>query len=107
MTDKEIAREYALGRQKWLHLSQRDTNLIELAYLHGLEKGKDMGWHNLRSDPCNLPPLNITVLNEESDKVVYVGEGKWEMYSEYYERFVETDTPIAWHENISYECDEV
>lgn len=37
MTDEEMARNYALERQKNLHLSQRDTNLIHLAYLHGLK----------------------------------------------------------------------
>lgn len=40
MTDKERARKYALERQRNLHLSQRDTNLIHLAYLQGLKKGK-------------------------------------------------------------------
>ena len=37
MTDKEMAKNYALERQKNLHLSQRDTNLIHLAYFHGLK----------------------------------------------------------------------
>lgn len=35
---KQKAEEYAYARRKSLHLSQRDTNLIQLAYLHGLEE---------------------------------------------------------------------
>lgn len=37
MSDGEMAKNYALERQKNFHLSQRDTNLIQLAYLHGLK----------------------------------------------------------------------
>ena len=40
MTNEERARDYAYARQKNLHLSQRDTNLIQLAYLHGLEDNR-------------------------------------------------------------------
>lgn len=54
MTTEELARDYALARQKSLHLSWRDTNLIQLAYLHGLEAGKQK-WHDLRKDPNDLP----------------------------------------------------
>ena len=37
---KEAARDYARSRQKSLHLSQKDTNLIQLACLHGIEIGR-------------------------------------------------------------------
>ena len=53
MTDKERARKYALERQRNLHLSQRDTNLIRLAYLHGLKKGKSKR-HKTRVRKFNL-----------------------------------------------------
>ena len=53
MTNKERAMDYAYARQKNLHLSQRDTNLIQLAYLHGLEDG--LKWHDLRKDPNDVP----------------------------------------------------
>lgn len=54
MTDDERAFKYALERKKNLHLSQRDTNLICLAYLHGLKDGKPK-WHDLRKNPNDLP----------------------------------------------------
>lgn len=53
MTDKERARKYALERQKNLHLSQRDTNLIRLAYLQGLKKGKSK-WHKTQVQKFKL-----------------------------------------------------
>lgn len=54
MTDDERAFKYALERKKNLHLSQRDTNLICLAYLHGLKDGKPK-WHNVFG---NTPPYS-------------------------------------------------
>ena len=55
-------------------------------------------WHNLRKDPNDLPKSHSVVLDENGDKVEYIGYGKWQVYSEYYERYSEVDPPIAWCE---------
>lgn len=57
-------------------------------------------WHKVADG--DLPPVHSTVLNEDCDKVEYLGEGKWETYSEYYERYVEIEPPIAWCEKPEY-----
>lgn len=72
-------------------------------YYEGLKEGflaglRQTPYYNLRSDPCRLPPVNTTVLDENGDKVEYIGYGKWQVYSEYYERNIEVDPPIAWCE---------
>jgi hypothetical protein len=43
------------------------------------------------------------VPDENGDKVVYIGEGEWEAFSEYYERYVGVDQPIAWCEIPEFE----
>lgn len=105
MTDEEMAElyanEYGFGSDFNNITSQEANQAIEQAFLAGL---KQIKWHNLRSDPCDLPPLHTIVLNENCDKVVYVGN-KWEEYSENYEKSAEADTPIAWCEAIKYGCD--
>lgn len=60
-------------------------------------------WHDLRKAPEDLPPVHSSVFNEDCDKVVYVGQGKWEEYSEYYEKYVEADPPVAWCELPKFE----
>ena len=60
-------------------------------------------WHNLRKDPNDLPLVNSTVLDENGDKIEYIGYDKWEVYSEYYERNIEVGTPIAWCEVPTFE----
>ena len=60
-------------------------------------------WHDLRKDPNDLPKYNSTVLDENGDKIEYIGHGKWEVYSEYYERYIEVDPPIAWCEVPTFE----
>lgn len=37
------------------------------------------------------------------DKVEYIEYGKWQAYSEYYERYYEVDPPIAWCEIPKFE----
>lgn len=60
-------------------------------------------WHNLRKDPNDLPLVHSTVLDENGDKVEYIEYGKWQAYSEYYERYYEVDPPIAWCEIPKFE----
>ena len=60
-------------------------------------------WHDLRKDPNDLPKCNSTVLDENGDKIEYIGYDKWEVYSEYYERYIEVDPPIAWCEVPTFE----
>lgn len=60
-------------------------------------------WHDLRKDPNDLPLVHSTVLDEDGDKIEYIGYGKWEVYSEYYERYIEVDPPIAWCEVPTFE----
>ena len=55
-------------------------------------------WHSLMKDPNDLPKFHSVVLDENGDKVEYIGYGKWQVYSEYYERYSEVDPPIAWCE---------
>ena len=66
-------------------------------------KGKAVKWHDLRKDPNDLPKYNSTVLDENGNKIEYIGYGKWEVYSDYYERYIEIDPPIAWCEVPTFE----
>lgn len=63
------------------------------------EAGKPK-WHKVADG--DLPSVHATFLNENCEKVEYLGEGKWEAYSEYYEEYVEVDPPIAWCEIPQY-----
>ena len=74
-----------------------EADLATIAYMRGAERHKTK-WHDLRKDPNDLPEPYTTVLDENSDKVEYIGYGKWQVYSEYYERYSEVDPPIAWRE---------
>ena len=75
--------------------SQAETDLAIVAYMQGGERYK-LKWHNLQKNPKDLPEPYSTVLDENSNKVEYIGYGKWQAYSEYYERYYEVDPPIAW-----------
>lgn len=131
MTDKERAEEYRKSLKQRLidednfeRLEMFDEN-VEEAYLAGLKVGretereyvknnaftsmKEQGlfpfgkWHDLRKDPNDLPLVHSTVLDENDDKVDYIGYGKWQVYSEYYERNIEIDPLIAWREVPKFE----
>lgn len=53
-------------------------------------------WHRVADG--ELPSTLSTVLDEDGNKVEYIGCGKWVAYSDYYEEYVEVDSPIAWCE---------
>lgn len=82
--------------------SQAETDLAIVAYMQGAERYK-LKWHDLRNNPNDLPEPYTTVLDENSNKVEYIGYGKWQVYSEYYERYSEVDPPIAWCEIPKFE----
>ena len=122
MTDEEMAKDYAEHNQG--KCTNEFGNLYH-AFLAGAEFGretereyvennaftsmKEQGlfpfgkWHNLRKDPNDLPLVHSTVLDENGDKVEYIEYGKWQAYSEYYERYYEVDPPIAWCEVPTFE----
>lgn len=77
--------------------SMAETDLATIAYMQGAERYKPK-WHDLRKNPNDLPEPYTPVLDENSDKVIYIGYGKWQVYSEYYERDVDVDPPKAWCE---------
>ena len=89
MTDEELAEEWL---QDNLHVTEED---YKLAFLAGLKAGRPQ-WHNIQKDPGDLPPSGTEVLNENGDKVVYTTGQGWTAYSEYYEKYVEVDKPVAW-----------
>ena len=66
-------------------------------------KGKAVKWHDLRKNSKDLPEPHSTVLDENGDKIEYIGYDKWEVYSEYYERYIEVDPPKAWCEVPTFE----
>ena len=82
--------------------SQAETDLAIAAYMQGAERYKTK-WHDLRNNPNDLPEPHTTVLDENGDKVEYIEYGKWQAYSEYYERYYEVDPPIAWCEIPKFE----
>ena len=121
MTDEEKAKEWVRTNSGYSTKEFHGQKAIE-AFLAGLEAGKDMAetdlatiaymqggeryklkWHNLRNNPNDLPEPHTTVLDENSNKVEYIGYGKWQAYSEYYERYYEVDPPIAWCEIPKFE----
>lgn len=131
MTDKERAEEYRkslkqrlIDKDEFERLEMFDEN-VEEAYLAGLKIGREIEreyvknnaftsmkeqglfpfgkWHDLRKNPKDLPESHTTVLDENGDKVEYIGYDKWEVYSEYYERYIEVDPPIAWCEIPKFE----
>ena len=131
MTNKERAEEYRKSLKQRLidednfeRLEMFDEN-VEEAYLAGLKVGretereyvknnaftsmKEQGlfpfgkWHDLRKDPNDLPLVHSTVLDEIGDKITYRGGGIWTVYSEYYEKGIDSESPIAWCEVPKFE----
>lgn len=98
MTDEELVAEYLKDDSKYL-IEDAEGNLINItkkvreAFLAGL-KAKSTSWHYIADN--DLPPVNLIVLDEQCNKIAYIGEDKWEAYSEYYEGYVDVDPPIAW-----------
>ena len=130
MTDKERAEEYRKSLKQRLidednfeRLEMFDEN-VEEAYLAGLKIGRETEreyvknnaftsmkgqglflfgkWHDLRNNPKDLPEPHSTVLDENGDKITYRGGGVWTVYSEYYEKGIESDPPKAWCELPKY-----
>lgn len=103
MTDNEMAEEYADKEccQTCTNTSHTCKEKCECwsfarkGFLAGRPK-----WH--KAADGNLPKVNSTVLDENGDKVVYIGGGEWEAYSEYYEKYVGVSQPFAWCEVPRY-----
>ena len=124
MTDEEKAKEWVRTNSGYSTKEFHGQKAIE-AYLAGLEAGRETEceyvknnaltfmrehglfpfgkWHNLQKNPKDLPEPHTTVLDENSNKVEYIGYAKWQVYSEYYERYSEVDPPIAWCEIPKFE----
>lgn len=102
--NKEIKRAYLAGLKAGSQLDKvwQDYDPGEGCYEDSHEgkwvkrEASEPKWHKVADG--DLPPVHSTVFNEDCDKVAYIGEGKWETYSEYYERYVEIEPPIAWCE---------
>lgn len=99
MTDNELAEKTVMSHSvKAIREQIPYFEFAEQMFLEGLREGRKLEWHNLRENPSDLPPTHSTVLDENGDKVEYIGYGKWQVYSEYYEKYVEIDKPVAWCE---------
>lgn len=98
MTDKELARE-SWWNDNNCSGALPTEKIYECGFLAGLKAGR-LKWYKVADG--DLPPIHSTVLDENGDKVEYIGYGKWQVYSEYYERYVEVDPPIAWCEKPEY-----
>ena len=108
MTDEEMAYEYAKYEDNG-RVSVNDDKFK--AFLAGLKAGRTK-WHKVADG--DLPEYGVEVLDENGDKVRYEMEGYagysgqlpslsgWIAYSEYEERDVEVDAPIAWCEVPQY-----
>lgn len=57
-------------------------------------------WHKIADG--DLPPIYTTVLDGNGDRVELDEHGKWQTYSEYYERYEEIDPPKVWCEIPKY-----
>ncbi len=116
MTDEEKAKEWVRTNSGYSTKEFHGQKAIE-AFLAGLEAGKDMAetdlaivaymqggeryklkWHNLQKNPKDLPEPYSTVLDENADKITYCGGDVWTVYSDYYERDIDAEPPIAWCE---------
>lgn len=111
MTEEEIkglAREYidsCTARAGFVILTEGIKNdfidLFVAGFMKCLEQKADRPkWHKVADR--DLPPVNTTVLNEDCDKVMYYGDGKWQEYSEYYEDYIDIEPPTAWCEKPEY-----
>ena len=98
MLDEEKAREWVRTNSGYSTKEFHGQKAIE-AFLAGLKAGREIEkeyvrnnaftsineqglfpfgkWHNLRKDPNDLPLVHSTVLDENGDKVEYIGYGKW------------------------------
>ena len=106
MTDAERAEEYAKENKKIIQCSCHNYDSekdLKEAYLAGLKAARQEMWHDLRKNPNDLPLVHSTILDENGDKVEYIGHGEWQAYSEYYERYIKVDPPIAWCEIPTFE----
>ena len=106
MTDIERAEKYARENKKIIQCSCHHYDSekdLEEAYLAGLKAARKEMWHDLRKNPNDLPLVHSTILDENGDKVEYIGYGEWQAYSEYYERYIKVDPPIAWCEIPTFE----
>lgn len=99
MTDKEMAHEYAIENWEHYEEGQSDYAALKQAYLAGLKAGK-LKWH--KAVDGDLPKVNSAVLDEIGNKIVYIGGGEWEAYSEYYKKYVGVSQPFAWCEVPQY-----
>jgi hypothetical protein len=99
MTVEEMAEEYADKTFGMYYPTDQERVQVEQAFLAGLNEGRPR-WHKVADG--DLPTVHATFLNENCDKVEYLGKGKWEAYSEYYEEYVEIEPPIAWCEKPEY-----
>ena len=101
MTDIERAEKYARENKKIIQCSCHNYDSekdLEEAYLAGLKAARQEIWHDLRKNQNDLPLVHSTILDENGDKVEYIGYGEWQAYSKYYERYIKVDPPIAWCE---------
>ena len=106
MTDIERAEKYEKKKKKIIQCSCHNYDSekdLEEAYLAGLKAARQEMWHDLRKNPNDLPLVHSTILDENGDKVEYIGYGEWQAYSEYYERYIKVDPPIAWCEIPTFE----
>lgn len=109
MTDAERAEEYRkslkqklIDEDEFERLEMFDEN-VEEGFLAGLKAARKEMWHDLRKNPNDLPLVHSTILDENGDKAEYIGHGEWQAYSEYYERYIKVDPPIAWCEIPTFE----
>lgn len=102
MTDEEMAEEYACKHEYEYDDIGVAREALYQAFLDGLKAGRHQ-WHDLRKDPNDLPKYNGVFLDDNGDKILYVGTGKWYVYSEYYEKDVEVEPPKAWCELPKFE----
>lgn len=68
------------------------------AFLAGFKVAKQEKWHNLKNNPKDLPEPHSTVLDENGDKITYRGGDIWTVYSDYYEKGIDSEPPKAWCE---------
>ena len=131
MTDEERAEEYRkslkqrlIDKDEFERLEMFDEN-VEEAYLAGLKIGREIEreymknnaftsmkeqelfpfgkWHDLRKNPKDLPEPHSTVLDEAFDKITYRGGDMWTVYSEYYEKGIDSEPPKDWCELPKFE----
>lgn len=101
MTDEEMAEEFASNGYA-LGCTKSSFEIAKKSFLAGLKAGKPR-WHDLRKDHSDLPESDLTVLDEDGNKITYQGGDKWTFYSDYYEMDIEAIPPVAWCEIPTFE----